>query len=217
MHSHSTRVPRRVGGFKLEFELLMDFAIRGKRALLFSGQPEIADACHVALLSEGVELLSGDSGTTAVDADIVVALAPTFRRLDSSALQAEILADEWNYIPQITEIYRSALPGMKTRNWGRFIVVGSNAAKEVGDMADYLNTAVNLSALGLQKSLAGEVGDYGITCNSVLWDASAVRGSHGDSVLEGIGAAVAFLASSGAAYLTGITVNIDRAQSRGMF
>jgi 3-oxoacyl-[acyl-carrier protein] reductase len=195
----------------------MDLAIRGKRALLFSGEPDIDNACRIALLSEGVELLSGDKGAKAVEVDIVVALAPILPRLDLSALRADILSDGWNYLPKIAEVYQSALPGMKARRWGRLIFVGSNAAKEIADTTDYLNTAVNLSALGLQKSLAGEVGDYGITCNSVLWDADAIFGSHKDSVLEGIGAAVAFLASSGAAYLTGITVNIDRGQSRGAF
>jgi NAD(P)-dependent dehydrogenase (short-subunit alcohol dehydrogenase family) len=201
----------------LDLELFMDLVIRGKRALLFSGEPDIANACRIALLSEGVELLSGDKGAKAFEVDIVVALAPTLPKLDLSALRADILADGWDYIPKIVEIYQSTLPGMKARKWGRFIFVGSNAAKEICDTVDYLNTAVNLSALGLQKLLAGEVGDHGITCNSVLWDADAILGSHRDLVLEGIGAAVAFLASGGAAYLTGITVNIDRGQSRGAF
>jgi hypothetical protein len=195
----------------------MDFAIRGKRGLLFGGAPDIADACRIALLSEGVDLLSADDGAKSEDADIVVALAPTLPQLDFSGLRTYILTDGWDHIPKIADVYQNALPGMKARNWGRFIFVGSNAAKEVGDLADYLNTTVNLSALGLQKSLAGELGDYGITCNSVLWDTNAIIGSHRDSVLEAIGAAVAFLASKGAAYLTGITVNVDRAQSRGVF
>lgn len=61
---------------------------------------------------------------------------------------------------------RLALPGMKGRNWGRIINMGSiHATRLVRDRVDYMTTKAAI--LGLTRAVALECARTGITCNAL--------------------------------------------------
>jgi 3-oxoacyl-[acyl-carrier protein] reductase len=67
---------------------------------------------------------------------------------------------------------RAVVPAMKERRWGRIVTVGSGAAKSPARRSvlnfDYvLANTVRPAGLGLSRSLADELGPYGITVNTV--------------------------------------------------
>ena len=120
---------------------------------------------------------------------------------------------------------RRAVPGMVRRRWGRIVnmgsVVGSTGA---GGQANYAATKAGL--IGLTRSMARELGSRNITVNLVapgpiataMIDAvsdkrraemtAAVPLGRMGTPAE-VGAVVAFLCSSAAAYVTGAVVPVD--------
>jgi 3-hydroxybutyrate dehydrogenase len=61
---------------------------------------------------------------------------------------------------------RLALPGMKSRNWGRIINMASiHATKIVRDRIDYMTTKAAI--VGLTRAVALECAETGITCNAI--------------------------------------------------
>ena len=118
------------------------------------------------------------------------------------------------------------LPLMKGRAWGRIINFGSASVFEgVPGQAHYV--AAKAGIIGLTRSLAREVGDYGITVNVItpgLTVTKAVKDSFPAEVLEtqrnaralkrdeqaeDLVGAVFFLASPDADFITGQTINVD--------
>jgi 3-oxoacyl-[acyl-carrier protein] reductase len=131
-------------------------------------------------------------------------------------------------------LVRGFLPGMKERNWGRIIAITSQAVKQpVNNLI--LSNSIRSSVVGLMKTLANELGEYNITVNNVmpgytqtvrlakLLEANpammAVKkeiplGRFGEP--EEFAAAVAFLASERASYITGVSLAVDGGWIKGM-
>ncbi len=125
------------------------------------------------------------------------------------------------------ELMRGVLPGMKQRQWGRIIAITSQAVKQPVDNL-ILSNSVRASVVGLVRSLANEVGRFGITVNNVmpgytrtdrLEKLIATDAQFGKVTAEipvgrigrpeEFAAAVAFLASERAAYITGASIPVD--------
>lgn len=133
-------------------------------------------------------------------------------------------------------LIRAVLPDMKAQRWGRIINFTSRSLKEpIPNLM--ISNAVRLAVGGMAKTLAGEVAQYGITVNNVCpgptttdraIELAAARASKkGLSVEEELtetakqiplgrlarpeeqAAAVAFLASELAGYITGISLLVD--------
>jgi 3-oxoacyl-[acyl-carrier protein] reductase len=131
---------------------------------------------------------------------------------------------------------RAAVPGMRERGWGRVVCLTSVAAKQpLGSLM--LSTVARAGVLGFAKSLADEIAADGVTVNSVcpgytrtervdeLVDELAERrGQPAPDIIKGIvadipagrmgephelAAAVAFLASERAGYITGVALQVD--------
>ena len=131
---------------------------------------------------------------------------------------------------------RLALAGMRTRGFGRIIVLVSSAViQPIPNLG--VSSAIRLALVGWAKTLAGEVAGAGITVNCVapgriatdrvaeLDQAQALRegithaevqrrsrasiplGRYGDP--EEFAAVVSFLASARASYVTGSVVRVD--------
>lgn len=131
-------------------------------------------------------------------------------------------------------LIKGFLPGMKEQKWGRIISITSISVKQpVNNLM--LSNAVRTSVVGLMKTLANEVGEYNITANNVLpgytqtarltkliegnpWVASVTNeiplGRFGKP--EEFAAAVAFLASERASYITGVSLPVDGGWIKGM-
>ena len=127
------------------------------------------------------------------------------------------------------------LPGMKQQRWGRIIAITSMAVKQpVNNLI--LSNSVRASVVGLIKTLSNELGMYNITVNNVMPGyteterlkelietnpsfASAKTeiplGRFGKP--EEFAAAVTFLASERASYITGVSLAIDGGWIKGIF
>jgi 3-oxoacyl-[acyl-carrier protein] reductase len=129
-----------------------------------------------------------------------------------------------------------ALPAMRERGWGRILTVASSAVIQPIPAIGVSNT-LRSALVGWSKTLAGEVGRFGITVNMLLpgriatrrvaqidaaqaaasgrTEAEVARRSAAEipvgryGTIEEFGAVAAFLASPKAAYVTGSLIRID--------
>ena len=117
---------------------------------------------------------------------------------------------------------RAVVPGMIERGWGRIInVSGLNAFKGRAEWAHVC--AGKMGALGLTRALAAELAPHGILVNHIVpgaFDTTRVEGQSAPApnpdipvgrlgLPEEIAHTVAFLASDGAAYITGQTIHVN--------
>ena len=140
--------------------------------------------------------------------------------------------EEWDkaykqLLVSATLLVRGFLPGMKEKKCGRIISITSQAVKQPVENL-ILSNSVRASVVGLMKTLASELGPYNITVNNVMPGytqtsrltnlieqnpsfANAVDevplGRFGEP--EEFAAAVAFLASERASYITGVSLAVD--------
>lgn len=144
---------------------------------------------------------------------------------------AKMSLDDWNLsisrnLTTAFLLTRAVLPGMQQRGYGRVVHVSSVTGTRVGNPCEAGYSAAKAGMVGLNLSLALEVAGQGITVNSVApgWIATAAtlpeeeraaayvpvgRAGHPEEVA----AAVAFLASPEASYITGETLVIDGGNS----
>ncbi|HTM93939.1 MAG TPA: SDR family oxidoreductase [Flavisolibacter sp.] len=140
--------------------------------------------------------------------------------------------DDWNNAHQslllsAVRLIKGFLPGMKEKQWGRIIAITSQAVKQpVNNLI--LSNSIRASVAGLIKTLANEVGQYNITVNNVMPGyneterlkkliASDPAFASGKSEIplgrfgrpEEFAAAVAFLASERASFITGVSLAVD--------
>lgn len=140
--------------------------------------------------------------------------------------------EDWDKAYQLllgsaVSIMRSFIPGMKEQNWGRIISITSQAVKQPVENL-ILSNSVRASVAGLTKTLASELGEYNITVNNVmpgytntqrlknLMDKNPnIENEKKDIPLRRFGepeefaAAVTFLASERASYITGVSLAVD--------
>jgi 3-oxoacyl-[acyl-carrier protein] reductase len=124
---------------------------------------------------------------------------------------------------------KAVVPGMKQRRWGRIIQIGSEVLeKGVPEFSNYVSAKG--AQLGLTRSWAMELATSGITVNIVSpgWipterhkdDSEDAKRAYAAGVPmkrmgvpEDIGAAVAFLASDAANFITGQKVSVNGGNS----
>jgi len=134
-------------------------------------------------------------------------------------------------------LIRLALPGMKSRSWGRIINMASiYSTRAVADRIDYVTTKTAI--VGMTRAVAIETTRNGITCNALcpgtlptpaiqgkIAEIAAREGRAVDETtsdylasrqptrrfvaMEGVGAMAAFLCSPAAQDITGATLPID--------
>ncbi len=138
--------------------------------------------------------------------------------------------EEWDAIlaTNLTPVYtlsKRCLRAMTKARWGRIITITS-VVGVMGNAGQTNYAAAKAGVIGFSKSLAREVGARGITVNTVAPGfidtdmTSALPDTHKSALLENvpvkrlgqpeeIAAAVCFLASPSAAYITGETLNVN--------
>lgn len=138
--------------------------------------------------------------------------------------------EEWDSIinTNLTSVFRlskACMRGMIKARWGRIINIGS-VVGTTGNPGQVNYSAAKAGLIGFSKSLAKEVGPRGITVNVVSpgfidTDMTQALEESQREVLsktiplnrlgkpEEIASAVGFLASDGAAYITGETIHVN--------
>ena len=152
----------------------------------------------------------------------------------------EFAQEQWDktykdLLAPVVGLVKGFLPGMKQQRWGRIIAITSMAVKQpVNNLI--LSNSVRASVAGLMKTLANEAGPFNVTVNNVLpgyteterlkqlieknpsfasGKAEVPLGRFGKP--EEFAAAVVFLASERASYITGVSLAIDGGWIKGLF
>ncbi|MEJ2053120.1 MAG: SDR family oxidoreductase [Calditrichaceae bacterium] len=148
--------------------------------------------------------------------------------------------DEWhtwfdNTFMSVVRAAKAVIPVMKKNKWGRIINITSVSVKSPIENLVYSN-ALRLGVVGLAKTMAAEVGPYGITVNNVapgyhftdglerIIKKRIEAGARRDDVLEqwnsripmrrigvpdDLAGLITFLASDRASYMTGATFQVE--------
>src|SRR5919198_2318285 len=136
----------------------------------------------------------------------------------------------WNRVIEINfkgalRLTRVLLPGMVDRSWGRVVNIGSDAGR-VGSSFESVYSGAKGGLIAFTKTLAREVARSGVTANSVCPGPTktALLDAMGEKLKESltravpmrrlgepedVAAAVAFLASDEAGYITGQTLSVS--------
>jgi 2-hydroxycyclohexanecarboxyl-CoA dehydrogenase len=132
----------------------------------------------------------------------------------------------------VLAVTHAVLPGMQERRTGAIVNVASEAGR-VGSQGSAVYSAAKAGVIGFTKAIARESARYRVRCNAVapgpietplLNAAGEVLGEIGERLKQGmvnatamgrsgepeeVAAAIAFLASDDASYVTGQTLNIS--------
>ena len=132
----------------------------------------------------------------------------------------------------VLAVTHATLPGMQERGYGRIVNVASEAGR-VGSKGSVVYSAAKAGVIGFTKAVARESARYGVTCNAVapgpietplLMAAPEQLGELGERLVqtmvgstamrrigkpEEVAAAVAFLVSEDAAFVTGETLGVS--------
>lgn len=199
-----------------------------------------ADMTRPAEIRALVEQVASRWGT--VDIAVANAGGPPGTRFETTSDEDFQRALELNLLSTI-HLAQEVVPFMKSRRWGRFIALTSVSVKQPLPGLILSNTA-RTGVVGFVKTLASEMAPFGVLCNVVApgymrtgrveelaMERARNEERDADEVLREIGgripagrmgdpeelaAAVAFLASERASYVTGVTLQVDGGFVQGL-
>lgn len=143
----------------------------------------------------------------------------------------ETSLDEWQRVIDINLtaaflVIKSVLPSMKANAWGRIVNMASQAGRTKSMVAGSHYSASKAGLIGFTRTLAGEVGPFGITANAIApgridtpmaSEAGADVNARYTSTIpvgrigtpDDIAAAVAYLTSEEAGFVTGACLDLN--------
>ncbi len=144
----------------------------------------------------------------------------------------DLSQEQWNtsyeqLLGSAVALIRGVLPSMKKQSFGRIITITSISVKQPVDNL-ILSNSIRASVVGLMKSLANELGQYNITVNNIMPGYTTTNrlksliatNPEVNNVIneiplkrfgtpEEFAAAVTFMASERASYITGVSLAVD--------
>lgn len=149
----------------------------------------------------------------------------------TSSPLAELAEKDWDYSIAINlktafNITQAVLPFMMAANYGRIVNVSSVTGPVVSNPRETAYSAAKAGMVGMMRSLALELARHGITVNAVApgWIETASSTEH--EIVAGrntpigrpgrpeeVAAAIAFIASESASYITGQMIVVDGGNS----
>ncbi len=192
-----------------------------------------ADVSHPAQATDLVDQVNQRFGS--VDILVCNAAGPAAAPFEHTPADGWQAALDLNLLSTV-HLCRAAVPPMRARRWGRIICLTSVAARQpIAGLI--LSTTARAGVLGFSKCLSDEVATDGITVNAVcpgymhtdrvtdLVQQRATQTKHSSNQIlasyvadipagrmggpEELAAAVAFLASEKAGYITGVALQVD--------
>lgn len=143
----------------------------------------------------------------------------------------ETSLEEWQKVVDINLtacflIVKASLPSMKANRWGRIVNMASQAGRTKSLVAGSHYAASKAGLIGFTRTLAGEVGSFGITANCIAPGridtpmaseaGSEVNARYVSTIPVGrigtpddVGAAVSYLASDEAGFVTGVCLDLN--------
>ncbi len=126
----------------------------------------------------------------------------------------------------ILHLCQLVLPGMKTRQWGRIVNVSSLAGRTKSIVAGPIYTLTKSAVLGLSRSIAAQMGQFGITTNCVapgrirtpmaLHAGEEVNRQYAEQIPvkrigepDEVGAAIRYLCSEQAGFTNGAVIDVN--------
>lgn len=178
-----------------------------------------------------------------IDICVTNAGGPPATVFSDTAIEMFRKAFELNALSAI-RLAKLVLPGMREHKWGRIVNITSISVKQPVEGLLLSNT-VRAGLTGWAKTVSNEVAAEGVTVNNVAPGYTLTErqnelaemrskslGKSKDEIIETwatqipmrrvasaeeIAAAVAFLASERASYITGVTLQVDGGWTRGLF
>jgi 2-hydroxycyclohexanecarboxyl-CoA dehydrogenase len=201
--------------------------------LQFDSAPDAAlavelDVTDTASVNEGVARVAAELGPVSV----------VVNNAGWDELRPFLDTDEefWQRVIDINftgmlRVTKAVLPGMVEAGWGRVVNIGSDAGR-VGSSLESVYSGAKGGVIAFTKTIAREVARSGVTANTVcpgptrtpLLEGMAGEGEAGHKLVAGleravpmrrlgepddVAAAVAFLASDRAGYITGQTLSVS--------
>lgn len=245
----------------LGFAVAEELAAEGAHLIMNGRGEEALNEASDAIASKyGAEVLTA-AGDVSIPADIkriVECGIERFGRIDILVTNSggpaagkfdDLAPAQWDaavsvLLTSVVEMTRLVLPGMKERRWGRILNVTSIAAKQPVENL-MLSNSLRAGVTGFSKTLAAEVGEYGITVNTILpgytatervkelaehvaakehveeaeifsrWEAEIPLGRLAEP--REFAAMAAFLVSERASYVTGSSIAVDGGWIRSVF
>ena len=185
----------------------MDLGVAGRTALVTGADFDDGRACAALLAAEGADVVTDAAEAPHTDIVVLSTTRHPGSRLD--LMSAEELLQVWDPVADAVAVYKAALAGMVARRWGRIVWIGSAAARSLDADDDELGAVTSLGMRGLHKVISAEAGASNVTANAVLRAREAAP--------DDVAAAVTFLCSTWAGYLTGVTITVDGAVGAAMF
>jgi 3-oxoacyl-[acyl-carrier protein] reductase len=243
----------------------VDLGIAGKVALVTGASSGIGRAVALSLLNEGARVAVAarrtkllDFGTRGYEADLtdeasierlLTAVTADLGGIDilvvngggpKPAAFTQLSLDDWDTAYQLVlrgklKLVQGALPGMRSKKWGRIVALESVSVKQpLPNMT--LSNSLRVAMTSALKTLSSEVAAEGITVNTIatglvatarleqLYDtpekmAAAAAGVPAKRLAspEEFAPLVTFLCGAPASYVTGQTLSIDGGRTAGLF